>query len=56
MTKRKINWYAWTAIAFAVAGLGVGVVSLAKSDPFLGLFGISLVCSGGVAALLGLHD
>ena len=56
LTKRQINWYALSAIAFGGIGLGVGLAGLLNSDPFLGLFGISIVCSGAIAALLGLHD
>ena len=54
--KRKINWYSVAAIAFAGAGLGVGVIAMLQADPFMGLFSISLVSTGGVAALLGLQE
>ena len=53
---RKVNWYSVAAIALAGGGLAIGVLALIDSDPFLGLFSISLVCCGGVAALVGLHD
>lgn len=46
----------YIALFLAIVGVVVGVAALIVSNPFLGLFGITIVCSAGVAALLGLQN
>ena len=43
-------------IVLAVLGLGLGLTAMIVSNPFLGLFAITVVCAGGVSALVGLQD
>lgn len=44
------------AITLALIGLGLGVAAMIIANPFLGLFAITVVCAGGVSALVGLQD
>lgn len=53
---REVSISGAIAVVLALIGLVIGVAALITSDPYLGLFGISVVCSGGVAAMVGLHD
>lgn len=44
------------AIILALLGLGLGLAAMIIGNPFLGLFAITVVCSGGVSALVGLQE
>lgn len=56
MKLRDLTLASVIAIFLAVVGLGMGIAALIVSNPFLALFSISLVCAGGVSALVGLQD
>lgn len=53
---REIRLSTVIAVGLAVAGLIIGVCALITSNPFLGLFGITVTCCGGIAALVGLQE
>lgn len=56
MKLRELTAYSIVAISLAVVGTGLGVWALLSLNPFLALFALTLVCSGGVSALVGLQD
>lgn len=43
------------ALFLAVVGVGLGVTAMIVSNPYLGLFAITVVCAGGVSAIIGLQ-
>lgn len=56
MRLRDLSLVSVIAVVLAIVGLCLGVAAMVVSNPFLGLFAITVVCSGGVAALVGLQD
>lgn len=56
MKLRDLSIAQGLAIVLGIVGLGIGAVALFTSNPFLGLFAITVVCSGGVSALVGLQQ
>lgn len=56
MKLRELSLASVIAILLAVLGVGLGIAAMIISNPFLGLFAITVVCAGGVSALVGLQD
>lgn len=56
MKLRDLSLASVIAIVLALIGIGLGAAAMIVSNPFLGLFAVTVVCSGGVSALVGLQD
>lgn len=56
MKLRELALSSVIAIVLALIGIALGVAAMIISNPFLGLFAITVVCAGAVSALVGLQD
>lgn len=56
MKLRELTGWSVGAIALAVVGVSIGVAALITLNPFLALFGLTIVCAGGVSAMIGLQE
>lgn len=56
MKLRDLSLASAIAIVLALVGIGLGVAAMILANPFLGLFAVTVVCSGGVVAMVGLQE
>ena len=56
MRLREMSLASAIALLLGIVGLVVGACGLIQSNPYLGLFGITIVCCGGISAMMGLQD